>query len=724
MMQLSESELRKIAHQIETDETEGRTFHQKRMERLRAVVKTWRSRYDEQLDDSAPSMDAAANYVPAVQWNSYAKLAQVMGGLLGADAEIRAQAVGMSDQELAQTVGAFMSWRTFQSMRWQDKLTMFQHLTILTGRAFAYANWETRTFRKRMSVGDPGSDMDQIRYQGPTFEPLDPAALIVPALRGARSIQDFPWVIHQDRVTVQQLVDLARRGVYGNVFENIEKILGQEEELQTYMRLSDIVEEATQEVVGLDPHFGRSSRTALRRWRWYGRRRLPRNRASAEEYQDRDIKNRDLDETEVLVHYLPDLHLIVGVDDLRDLYPDMANRRPYVEQAFVHDFSYWAPSVPELVEWVEHEMTATARAFADGMLMSVGPTVFYTKASGFDPAKHRIGPNQMIPVADTGGVKEVQFRGDLNAPIAYLQHLQQIGEKVTGITDLTLGRGMDTPGAPRTASGQAMLIEQGNVRANLDLNTARFELGSVLNHLFDLEMQFQQDDLIFRVTENSSARVLFPNGSGAMGEAQRTAIKNLQEQGGRFDFELKFATSAISKQADKEKALEAYQIFMSNPYAQMQPFAVYSALERTLKVVAGWDLREMIPAPPKPDMPKEPMVEHALMLEGRYVSPTAVDNHPVHLFDHQMEYQISAQIPGREEYLRMLARHMLEHTVQIQQQQQLQQLATQAAGSYGFAQGMAGALAPVVAPAFEQQEQMAKKTAAKKPAGKTKGTKK
>jgi hypothetical protein len=301
-----------------------------------------------------------------------------------------------------------------------------------------------------------------------------------------------------------------------------------------------------------------------------------------------------------------------------------------------------------------------------------------------------------------------------------------MNEKVTNITDLTLGRGMDTPGAPRTASGQAMLIEQGNVRANLDLNTARFELGGVLNHLFDLEMQFQTDDLVFRVTENAAARVLFSNGSGLMGAEQRKIIRNLQEQGGRFDFELKFATSAISKQADKEKAMEAYQIFMTNPYAQMQPFAVYSALERTLKVVAGWDLREMIPAPQKPDMPKEPMVEHALMLEGRYTAPTAVDNHPVHLFDHQMEYQISMQIPGREDYLRMLAKHMLEHTIMIQQAQQMQQLVQQAASSYGFGQGMAGALAPVVAPAFEEQEAAEKPAArpAKRPRAKQKGAKK
>ena len=60
-------------------------------------------------------------------------------------------------------------------------------------------------------------------------------------------------------------------------------------------------------------------------------------------------------------------------------------------------------------------------------------------------------------------------------------------ERVTGVTDQNIGRTQSTPNAPRTARQTLALLEEGDVRASLDLTAIREDWGLILDHFWELE---------------------------------------------------------------------------------------------------------------------------------------------------------------------------------------------------------------------------------------------
>ena len=79
------------------------------------------------------------------------------------------------------------------------------------------------------------------------------------------------------------------------------------------------------------------------------------------------------------------------------------------------------------------------------------------------------------------------------------------GEKLTGMSDLQMGRQSDRPNAPRTARQTVALLEEGNVRISLDSKVLREDMAGVLAHFWDLEYMFSPDEQFFRVTEDDAA---------------------------------------------------------------------------------------------------------------------------------------------------------------------------------------------------------------------------
>ena len=658
MLKLSKSEREKLAVRIDTDFTGSVSDHQRRMQRF--------VRYYERIrnipDPDAPVDGSSTFSVPMMQWQVFGKWADTMQQILGDDAEIVAEPIGPIDQRLQHKVGRYMTWRLFRAMKIARELAIWAFRAIVFGRAHAYRPWvlEKRTL--------PNGEQ-QVLYDGPKLEALWPDDIIVPA-EDVRSIQEFSFVIRKFRARPQDLLDGERDGVYEGIAENFERIVQQAQvkrrdataDSDQLHRSKDAAESVTFE----------SSLTygdALPVYEWFGRWRLPKRLSRSPDLLD--MKARELDETDLRVYYLPDLNLVIGVEKLEVLYPMMKNRRPFAECALIHDGSYWSPGFGELLESIEDEATSNHRLFTNAGEISVGPLIVYRPASGFDPETFEYKPWQAVPSEDPAGVNVISPRADLNYPIAKEQVIKGYAEMVTGISDMTLGKSIDRPNAPRTATGQLALLERGNVRAFLDVMFLREDLRMLVNDIWDLELQFSPPEVFFRVTEEE-AKGLFDVVRGG-------AVLKQEERANVFDFDIKFATSVWSREAAKERQLQLYQLDLANPLIQQDPRALWMITQQVHKAMGDDNFSDIVPEPPDLDAPKNPKQEWVMARQGEDIKVNMADNDDAHLEDHLLRVQEAEKSGEDPKAVNRMIVHIAEHQKQKRKKLMLAALTEQLA---------------------------------------------
>jgi hypothetical protein len=423
-----------------------------------------------------------------------------------------------------------------------------------------------------------------------------------------------------------------------------------------------------------------SPRESLEVWEWYGDWRMLKGKADGVES---NFKRREMRQSKLVVRYLPDLDAIKGVQNLAELYPKVKRRIPIVESSLVKDGSYWGPSVPELLEDIELEMTVNHNLATEAGEASVGPVIFFRPGSGFAPKSFRYQPRMAIPCDDPKNqVEVVSLKADLQFPIYREQNLRDMSERLIGINEGNLGRQDDRPNAAQTLGQTRIFATEAGVRLSLDHRVVREDLGLICQHIWDVDSMYSAPEIFFRVSEEDAGGLFdVNNGFGKMTASERN---------GRYDFDLKFATSAHSKEQQKQEKATVFQAVMAAPLVQQNPVAQYLLLDDFLKAYGMSGMGKYMVKPGPLDQPKDPSEEWALMLEGEDVSVNPMDDDQAHLLAHQkqleQEQQKKPEHRDTDAENRMIA-HILE-TQQAIQQKQLQEQAADAMGR---------ALAPLVA---------------------------
>ena len=141
-LKLSDAELKRIGNQIMEDYRSALGDHQQRMNRFARYYDAMRRKVG-----MSGGAEGRSNFsVPLTKWQVFSKLAKEMDALQGDDAEIVGVPVGPSDTEGAKTVGAYMTWRVFNSMRIWEGLTIFNFRRIVFGRTHAYVPYVREEF--------------------------------------------------------------------------------------------------------------------------------------------------------------------------------------------------------------------------------------------------------------------------------------------------------------------------------------------------------------------------------------------------------------------------------------------------------------------------------------------------------------------------------------------------------------------------------------------------
>lgn len=682
------AELTRVASKIRQDYRSALSDHNRRIQKWRDYYRRYRAVPDTPLMGE----ETASNVpVPYVRWNILTKLAKEMDALMGDDAEIVAVPVGPSDFRRDKKISKYMTWRVFNSMKLTNPFCVFILRKLLFGKSHAYSPWLRDTFEV------DGNDV--VEYEGPQFTPLWPDDLIVPC-EEVDTIHEFSFVIRKYRVTPDQLLQGEEEGRYTGIKKNWEHIVTQAQHGIQRESEGDEIKREKDDAEGLLYDRPMSAGENLMVVEWYGRwRPLKGKNSDANEW---DWKKREMRQRDYVIRYLWDLNQIISVQDLQDLYPTKKNKRPFVEASMMKDGSYWSPGMAEMLCDLEDELRVNHNQATEAGQLAINPPVGYRPASGFNPDTFRMQPGLAIPL-DNPATDVIQLKIGADMAIASWkeQCVLAYGEKLTGMSDLQMGRQSDRPNAPRTAQQTVSLLEEGNVRISLDTKVLREDMSVVLSHFWDLEYMFSPEELFFRVTEED-AEGAFPTKDGG-------AVLTAEDRDGRYDFKLQFANSLYSREAAKEKTLARYQLDLQNPLITQNPLdptftALWEVTRQAHDALGDPDFESIVPKPPAADQPTDPKIEWLKMLhgEGEEVHVNPMDNDLLHMTRHMKDLKLAESDPEHadKDAVQQLVVHYHDHIIQLQQKKIQQAIVEQALQGMGqiAAQGAAAGGQPMGGP--------------------------
>ena len=665
-IELSENEATRLAVQIREDFDSAKADHEQRMRRFTRLYRLFRGRPEtEGITEAESSPDYR---VPILQWQTLSKVAKEISALFGQDAEVIAQGTGPSDQANEKKLGLFMTWLLFSAMAITRKAVIWNTWKVIFGRAIAYTPWVRDTFDVPLI---DGTREEEVSYEGPGFDPLWPDHLIVPAC-DANSIQEFPFAVRRYWVTPDELARGEGSLYNETVTERWEDILNWATQSNT--REDQPIQLEKDMAEGVQHDNAQSAAGTVEVWEWYGRWRML---SSKQDGRRDNWKRRQKLETELVVRYLPGLHCVIGCQDLVQMYPRIKERRPFSETALVQDGSYWCLGFGELLERAEAELTRNHDLGSRAAAFAVGPMIFYRPESGFDPETFAYEPNTCIATPQPEAIKVVQMTADLQGMVLKEQQILSHMERVTGISDMNMGRAIDRPNAPKTARQTVALLEEGDLRASLELTCLREDWQQVLKRFWGLYTMYGPEQTFFRVTEEQ-ANGLFDVKHGG-------AYMQQAELAGGYDFTLKFATSAHSREQRKQDRLALYQIDLGNPLVMQNPRALWHCLNEVHRALGDQQFSKLIPMPPDPGLEKTPEEEWTAVLQGEEIVVHPMDSDELHLLKHRRQIEDCRADNRAEdaEAIERLLEHISAHIVQLQNKRLMAAMATQMAQTMG-----------------------------------------
>lgn len=674
-----QSELDRLANRVQTDYRAALADHNRRISKWREYYRRWRCTAD------LPMMgeeDKSNVPVPYIRWNTFTKWAKEMDALFGDDAEIVAVPVGASNVQRDAKISKYMTWRVFNSMKLINPFCEFVQRKILFGRSVAYSPWKRDTFEV--------NGKEVVDYEGPDFDPLWPDDFIVPA-EEVDSLHDFSFCIRRYRVRPDDLLRGEKTGRYQNITKNWSTIVNLAQHgIQREFEGEEIKQEKD-EAEGILYQRPLSSGEWVMVLEWYGRwrplKKGPRGgMPSASEW---DFEKREMQQKDFVVRFLWDLRLVIGVQSLEDLYPTKKNRRPFVESSMIKDGTYWSPGMAELLVDLEDELRVNHNQATESAALAMNPPIGYKPASGFNPETFYLEPGLGIPLDNPEtDVKQLQIRADMQMAEWKQQAVLGYGERLTGHSDLQLGRQEDRPNAPKTARQTIALLEEGNVRISLDTKVLREDMSAVLGHFWDLEYMFSPQQVFFRVTEEDADGLFEVNNGGS--------LLTLEERDGRYDFRLQFANSVYSREAKKEQALARYQLDLQNPLIMQNPVALWTVTRDAHEALGDPNFEALVPKPPQPDLPVDPKTEWVRLLHGEEIHVNPMDNDQLHLLRHMKDLKLAeadtSGATGDPEAIHKMVLHYHDHIVQLQQKKIQQAVLEQAVQAAGQLMGPGGPL--------------------------------
>ena len=288
---------------------------------------------------------------------------------------------------------------------------------------------------------------------------------------------------------------------------------------------------------------------------WYGA--LEREELQEDDTgEERKEEERQTAPEEVIVTLSLDTEQILRAIPLTDAFPH--GHRPFVPVIFSKSpRRLQGIGLPEKLESLQDELNAQHNQMTDrGTLENLPFFFFKSTGLGLIPDLTQARPGEGIAVDDPASIIFPQFQRSQSYGLMQENILHGEAEKVSQISDFSMGRSPDRPNAPRTARGTIAILQQSNVGFSRITDLLSEPLRELLYQLDALYTEFKPD-LEFRLLGPGNA----PMGMGQL---------NPDEQEQRFDYQFIINPDPAF---EREINLQLFELLMQLPQIQMNPRA-------------------------------------------------------------------------------------------------------------------------------------------------------
>lgn len=499
---------------------------------------------------------------------------------------------------------------------------------------------------------------DEVTYEAPRVELIEVEDFIAPS-NGGGDIQRLPWCAQRLWLNEQAL----RRKVRLRIFDQdaVEALIrgdnpgGDESDLD-----STAVREGRAEAEGVEA-FGASS-------------------VRGEEYEVLEHYRRwDLDDDgwdeEIVCWVSPQLpDRVLGWDYLDNLYAH--GRRPFRVGKFLPlPGRFYGRSFPELIRDLQDEINTIHNQNVDAATVRNTPGGFYRASSTMGPGQKPWSPGEWIPVDNPQtDVRAFEWGGNDMWGANQESTLYQMFERLTGLTDLALGRQPSRVGATRTATGVASLLSESGLRFKTAMAAFQRFWRDVFSDILALDQQYLPPGVEFRVT-------------GRLPEMIRLASR--ADIAGRFDLRLATTSESLNRSVLREDATIKLQMAM-NPLVLQLGLIGPKGLRRLMRqffLAYGETDPDLVLELARPDaVMHTPQQEMQLWVSGGDAEPSMAED----LMGHYEQHQVDLQDPLVRETLgptgiQKVERHLAKTTQLIQMQAAIQQMTQRGKGPAGGA---------------------------------------
>ena len=455
-------------------------------------------------------------------------------------------------------------------------------------------------------------EQSSILYEGPRIHLLAPEDFVAP-FKGGGDPQRLPWCSQRLWLTEDQLRRKAESGRFYKdaVKDLLEPAPTGDEAGQTDQAIKDV--RARTEGVTPDP----ATDVTLDQYEFI------------ECYRRWDM-DEDGFEEEIVVWISPHLEgRIFGWDYLDNIYA--TGRRPFRFGRYLSQPQrLYGLSFPEVIRDIQDEINTIHNQRVDAGTIQNMPGGFFRAGMTMPPDRFRTRPGEWVPLQVEDLRRDLMYHQWNGTPIFGQNEeslLYQYFERLTGITDLALGRQPNRVGATRTASGTAALLSEAGLRFKTSMEAfQRFWVG-IFEDVLALDQQYLPPGKEFRVT-------------GRVPEIIR--IETREQIAGKYALRLSATTETMNKAVLREDATAKLNAALQSPIPLQVGVIGVKGLYRLFRQyfrAYGESDPDMILEPVGQNIVHTPEEELRIWASGGDVKPTMMENIPVHLEVHMSQAQ-------------------------------------------------------------------------------------
>ncbi len=253
---------------------------------------------------------------------------------------------------------------------------------------------------------------------------------------------------------------------------------------------------------------------------------------------------------------------------------NQAGERPFFKGDFhLREGQTYGIGIVEILHPITQEIDAIHNMRIEAGLLSTLPFGFYRPTSNIEPKTITFEPGMLIPVDDPQ--RDVFFPNLGNRTSFGFQEeeaLMTMVERLTSISDLTLGAVTGAQGATRTATGTRALVAESNANLSVHLRRLNRAWTASINYLFHMLQQRMPPELAFRL-------------DGEEGAAEFIEIDK-EDIVGDFDLQVSSNSETSNPSVRVEKASMVFQTVNNPLFLQtgvVTPGNQYEALKNLLQ---------------------------------------------------------------------------------------------------------------------------------------------